>query len=222
MSEPNCVHDFVRSVCTAGDGAVDGVPEDIAEGECEGAGEGACDGSEEGGKEGDCEGAREGDCEGAKEGAMDGIREGASDVLFSAGVGAMEVLAALNESLLGVLASGGSVDREGAWLGMAEGLAVGARVTLVIGLSSRLRCLCTTSVAMYVSTKPRLMPNMIHFKRELFRASRCWNKDSLATVPSVSARTRPAWSVSELTTVSPLPCLSLFFHRHSETILLFI
>jgi len=28
-----------------------------------------------------------------------------------------------------------------AWLGMAEGLAVGARVTLVIGLSSRLRCL---------------------------------------------------------------------------------
>ena len=42
---------------------------------------------------------------------MDSSREGASDVLFSAGVVAMEVLAALNESLLGVLASGGSVDR---------------------------------------------------------------------------------------------------------------
>ena len=46
---------------------------------------------------------------------MEGIREGASDVLFSAGVGAMEVLAALNESLLGVLVSGGSVDRREGW-----------------------------------------------------------------------------------------------------------
>ena len=68
---------------------------------------------------------------------------------------------------------------------MAEGLAVGAKVTLVIRLPSRLQCLCKTSMAMYINTNPKSMPSTIHFKSASFLVSRYWNKDMLAIVLSV-------------------------------------